>query len=74
MSRHNNGGRAFPIPYDAVARGMTLRDYFAAAALPGIMIDPPTKKMMGSDWGQYIAAAAYELADAMIRERDAEGA
>ena len=45
--------------------GMTLRDYFAAKAMQGILSDPniaiPRQKT--AEW-------AYGIADAMIKERD----
>lgn len=46
--------------------GMTLRDYFAAAALQG--------QMAGADWGDcspHVASArAYKYADAMLAARE----
>jgi hypothetical protein len=44
--------------------GMTLRDYFAAKALQGIMVDP--MMTMSAD---KIADWAYEMADAMLEAR-----
>ena len=44
--------------------GMTLRDYFAAAALTQIIADAPAKDA----WSK-IAFRAYERADAMLAER-----
>jgi hypothetical protein len=44
--------------------GMTLRDYFAAAALQGVLASPDT---MGSQ--PSIAGYAYQFADAMLAER-----
>lgn len=51
---------------EAVA-GMSLRDYFAAQALQGICSHHDT---WGLPTSPKIASKAYELADAMIRERD----
>jgi hypothetical protein len=59
---------AFPLFIDdaEVYRGMTLRDYFAAAALQGLIAN---KRHMGidcvtmSDW-------AYKVANAMLKERE----
>jgi hypothetical protein len=45
--------------------GMTLRDYFAAKAMQGILADPSTPEIMD------IAGAAYEMADAMLKARQA---
>ena len=50
--------------------GMTLRDYFAAKALAGLMADLP-KSMHGFTWQDNVAEAAYQLADAMLAERAA---
>lgn len=50
-----------------MCRGMELRDYFAAAALTGIMasnVETPEK-----DSDKIIARAAYILAEAMLLER-----
>ena len=72
-----DGGQAFPLGGSDI-RGMTLRDYFAAAALQG---------MLASDAGmgdveetgvfpfhhdhaiKGTAARAYKIADAMLAER-----
>ena len=42
MSKINDGGPAFPVEAGINCRGMTLRDYFAAKALP-IMWDAMLK-------------------------------
>ena len=72
----NNGGPAFPQENDATgSMGMTLRDYFAAKAMQGIIekygSNPPYFDEDGGDDGpdQEIARWAYELADAMLRAR-----
>jgi hypothetical protein len=55
-----------------VAKGMTLRDYFAAKAmqmhgdaLSGIATDS------SAEWDELIARRAYETADGMLKARDA---
>ena len=61
----NNEQQAFPIfTHEQVHIGMTLRDYFAAKALPELihsymMLDP--KKQ---------SKKAYEFADAMLKQRE----
>jgi len=45
--------------------GMTLRDYFAAAAMQGMMVDVEQPRCI------YIADTAYEMADAMMKAREA---
>ena len=67
---NTDGGFAFPVPAPHVAAGMSLRDYFAAQALSGILaalleggvIDPHR-------YHERIAAEAYQHADAMLKER-----
>ncbi len=54
----NNGGAY-------VDGGMTLRDYFAAKALQGMMVDVYAPNF------DYIANTAYEMADAMMKAREA---
>jgi len=48
------------------SRGMTLRDYFAAAAMQGICASGPSL-----EWSSdRLAAEAYDLADAMLKARE----
>lgn len=68
-TERNDGGSAFP-SYgsmgEIVGYGMTLRDYFAAAALTGICASGPGHHMTN----EAIATEAGKLADAMIKERE----
>ena len=68
----DEGGTAFPNP-DYDEQGMTLRDYFAAAALTGMCSQATRQeteeRANGSRGGSIFAEAAYVLADAMIRAR-----
>ena len=70
MSNTNTGGPAFPqfviSNFGAhVEGGMTLRDYFAAKAMQGLM--PSTM-----EWPEEaIAEAAYRQAEAMLKAREA---
>lgn len=53
--------------------GMTLRDYFAAAALSGILAKCPyedMKKVTPDELQTLTACGAYKLADAMLSERE----
>ena len=52
----------FQVPYRPAAEGMTLRDYFAAAALQGLLVG-------SNDATSDIVKWAYEAADAMMAER-----
>lgn len=59
----NNGGPAFPVAFTTTPlTGMTLRDYFAAQALPALIAD--------GGLNSYLARDAYAIADAMLRERN----
>ena len=64
MSSTNTGGSAFPM--SDIAKGMTLRDYFAAKAMQGFAADPDT-----TGPAEVIAKVAYEWADAMLKAREA---
>ena len=71
MSNANMGGPAFPLPQgvETVANtdGMTLRDYFAAVALQGLIAQSG-----GTALGSTVEIAAeyaYAAADAMLKER-----
>jgi hypothetical protein len=65
----NDGGPAFPHPeidFEVTIQassGMTLRDYFAAAALQGMNIDGKFSALI-------YASDAYQLADAMLKARE----
>lgn len=76
MTDRKDGGPAFPLPEAAhpgafppdVAKGMALRDYFAAkamAAMIGTSAEP-----WGSGCEDYVAINAYAMADAMLSERE----
>ena len=67
---NNTGGPAFPTPRyergDMYSLGMTLRDYFAAKAMQGILTD--SEIVMGAT---EIADLSYKYADAMMEARNA---
>lgn len=75
----NNGGPAFPTenamqtgPSSYRYEGMTLRDYFAAKAMQGMV---STVKFLKEAEGlnpDPLAVAAYQIADAMLEARDAK--
>tara|TARA_S200002703_G_scaffold150548_1_gene149024 strand:- start:374 stop:628 length:255 start_codon:yes stop_codon:yes gene_type:complete len=79
MSDKNDGGPAFPMPFGAgtgeqmqiaCEEGMTLRDYFAAKAIPAII--ETCKGDTISDMSaidDYFAHRAYLIADAMLKQR-----
>ncbi|NPT50761.1 hypothetical protein GNZ10_13750 [Ralstonia sp. 3N] len=67
----NNGGPAFPAHCTSdghaanVEDGMSLRDYFAAKAMQGLLSDTSLKGAM-----EEFADRAYQMADAMLRARE----
>jgi hypothetical protein len=81
MSKIDDGGAAFPIDSYMLnpnatekeikeAQGMTLRDYFAAAALQGMM---GNCSLVDTFSGHAVMAEkSYFLADAMIEARKGE--
>ena len=73
MSKNNNGGAAFPVSNTEYPNGqiqfgtdgMTLRDYFAAKAMQGILSDPTI------DHTAYtLSELAYKASDAMLKVRE----
>jgi hypothetical protein len=73
MSNTNQPESAFPSTFKSLSPeegqvhrwGMTLRDYFAAKAMQVVMESSPT-----TPYGN-IARYAYEMADAMLKAREA---
>ena len=56
-------------------KGMTLRDYFAAKAMPAIYTEyvrDAAVRGWAEDWRDGIAQDAYKMADAMLRAREAK--
>lgn len=73
MSQKNTGGPAFPFAFseeDRVSDGMTLRDHFAGLAMQAWvngMIN--TAADANIDSPRTVADFAYQMADAMLKER-----
>ena len=66
----DTGGPAFPSPREHTTKeGMTLRDYFAARVMQGLLA---TDIDCGPKYAQIIADNAYGLADAMLKARGQE--
>lgn len=61
------GGPAFPSPTDGMLdnEGMTLRDYFAAKAMQGMLAESGG----GASSNEDLAEFAYHIADAMLKAR-----
>ncbi|MDN7795872.1 hypothetical protein [Burkholderia vietnamiensis] len=80
MNEIKDGGPAFPIPLHegqsyqghAPCDGITVRDYFAAEALVGMLAYPGCESRgshHNNNTPDGVAAMAYEYADAMLRAR-----
>lgn len=69
----SDGGPAFPVPISGseakYAEGMTLRDLFAGMALQGILA---RSSEWETQWGDSRAKQAFEIADAMLKQREAQ--
>jgi hypothetical protein len=63
-----NNTPAFPIPFETHNDGMTLRDYFAAKAMQGLLANSecPLKPL------DEVPQASYKMADAMLIAREEE--
>lgn len=69
---------AFPYVVDApnhrqLNEGMSLRDYFAAQAMQGLLANPKLQEEIlknGGAFGGWIESSAYGFADAMLKERN----
>jgi len=80
MKNTNDGGQAFPTPFgtEVPGIGMTLRQYYAAAALTGIIqLDPTDAKQFsnpnGRDYYSWMSDEAFKHADAMLAHESNEG-
>ena len=70
----NTGGPAFPAPAGVshiTEQGMTLRDYFAAKAMQGILASNTEHEHEDAHIFDAIAEASYKQADAMLKARKA---
>lgn len=74
MSEINDGGPAFPLPvadqeccgrFESGYGGMSLRDWFAAKAIQGLLASPDTSRATL----EQIVSDSYRIADEMIKER-----
>ena len=71
----NTGGPAFPRPHSEpphyAQEGMTLRDYFAAKAMQGMLANPKLQEQILKVGQSWIEESAYAVADAMLKVRGA---
>jgi hypothetical protein len=63
VEKHMKNQQAFPNPNNTSQTGMTLRDYFAAKAMQGFLLDKRVSM-------QNTAIDAYKMADAMLKARE----
>ena len=76
----NDGGPAFPVPgldgqnmSHGPVYGMSLRDWFAGMAFQALLSNEPFLRgvmNLGESCGEQAVAGAYELADALLKERE----
>jgi len=54
------------------ARDMTMRDHYAGLAMQGVLIDEAIHEDSdhAAEWLEKISKASYEMADAMLKERN----
>lgn len=72
MSEIKDGGPAFPITDPCQAGGMTLRDWFAGKAMAAcVSACQGDTRLPGETQSELIARRSYELADAMLKAREA---
>lgn len=67
------GGPAFPFSENAECdyyTGMTLRDYFAAKAMQGMLANPKLQEQILKAGQSWIEESAYAVADAMLKARE----
>lgn len=88
MNEINDGGAAFPLSRTSSIsknyEGMSMRDYFAAKAMQGMLAVPDDqrygdradKTLSIEEWQQWcvtgVVEHAYRVADAMLRVRGAQ--
>jgi hypothetical protein len=71
------GGPVSPVTIQGIGfHGMTIRDWFAGMAMQAIYGGEGARQVADRDgrydetnWGEVVAANAYEMADAMLRQR-----
>ncbi len=74
MSKINDGGPAFAYGDNIHGghSGMSLRDYFAAQALNGLLasVDPVTGFDTFEEFSNHLASTSYKYADALLAARE----
>lgn len=73
---NNTGGPAFPVQsiyvedQETNSHGMTLRDYFAAKAMQGLLANPKLHQHILKVGQSWIEDSSYAWADAMLKARE----
>ena len=71
---NNTGGPAFPNEgfngWGEPQQGMTLRDYFAAKAMQGMLANPKLQEQILKAGQSWIEESAWAVADAMLKTRE----
>lgn len=74
MTKNNTGGPAFPLNIpEKWFEGMTLRDYFAAKAMQGLLANPKLANEIlkhGGAHSGWIEDSSWAFADAMLKARE----
>lgn len=80
MTTNNDGGPVFPVQeiFDErsgdilqyASEGMSLRDYFAAHAMNGLIASPRGPADGSAPTNTFYAKMAYVVADAMLKARE----
>lgn len=72
MNYTKTGGPAFPVVIDnqVLDDGMTLRDYFAARAMQGMLANPKLEEQILKAGQSWIEESAWAVADAMLKARE----
>ena len=76
MNDTNTGGPAFPQVStdqngDLYQPGLSMRDYFAAKAMQGIIASRGKNQLVNGDIASNISFMSFCFADAMLKEREA---
>jgi len=75
----DTGGPAFPVQsyvnadgetFESEPQGMTLRDYFAAKAMQGMLANPKLQEQILKAGQSWIEESAWAVADAMLKARE----
>ena len=69
----DQSGNSPPVSVPSQCNGMSLRDYFAAKAMEGVVFELTrsiNRATFSEGWDDKIAQQSYRVADAMLRARE----